>query len=138
VCWKPCSSCWSFYLLREEFLSAPIHSPLSGSPYRSFSSTTPPSSAAPNSRDPCARSLLARRRCHMGPGSPGLHLHRSLLHRRSIASASEHADAALYAVHAGGERRLPESCMGGPSRGGAGEWRAAPVLVMGAATTPEG
>jgi hypothetical protein len=37
VCWKPCSSCWSFHLLREEFLSAPIHSPLSGSPYRSFS-----------------------------------------------------------------------------------------------------
>jgi hypothetical protein len=37
MCWKPCSSCWSFYLLREEFLSAPIHSsPLSGSPYRSF------------------------------------------------------------------------------------------------------
>jgi hypothetical protein len=30
------SSCWSFHLLREEFLSAPIHSPLSGSPYRSF------------------------------------------------------------------------------------------------------
>jgi hypothetical protein len=27
VCWKPCSSCWSFDLLREEFLSAPIHSP---------------------------------------------------------------------------------------------------------------
>jgi hypothetical protein len=27
VCWKPCSSCWSLYLLREEFLSAPIHSP---------------------------------------------------------------------------------------------------------------
>jgi hypothetical protein len=36
VCWKPCTSCWSFHLLREEFLSAPIHSPLSGSPYRSF------------------------------------------------------------------------------------------------------
>jgi hypothetical protein len=28
VCWKPCSSCRSFHLLREEFLSAPIHSPL--------------------------------------------------------------------------------------------------------------
>jgi hypothetical protein len=27
VCWKPCPSCWSFHLLREEFLSAPIHSP---------------------------------------------------------------------------------------------------------------
>jgi hypothetical protein len=27
VCSKPCSSCWSLYLLREEFLSAPIHSP---------------------------------------------------------------------------------------------------------------
>jgi hypothetical protein len=27
VCWKPCSSCRSFHLLREEFLSAPIHSP---------------------------------------------------------------------------------------------------------------
>jgi hypothetical protein len=27
VCWKPCSSCWSFHLLRKEFLSAPIHSP---------------------------------------------------------------------------------------------------------------
>jgi hypothetical protein len=27
VCWKPCSSCWSLHLLREEFLSAPIHSP---------------------------------------------------------------------------------------------------------------
>jgi hypothetical protein len=26
MCWKPCSSCWSFDLLREEFLSAPIHS----------------------------------------------------------------------------------------------------------------
>jgi hypothetical protein len=37
VCWKPCSSCWSFHLLREEFLLAPIHSPLSGSSYRSFS-----------------------------------------------------------------------------------------------------
>jgi hypothetical protein len=36
VCWKPRSSCWSFHLLREKFLSAPIHSPLSGSPYRSF------------------------------------------------------------------------------------------------------
>jgi hypothetical protein len=28
VCGKPRSSCWSFHLLREEFLSAPIHSPL--------------------------------------------------------------------------------------------------------------
>jgi hypothetical protein len=36
VCWKPCSSCWSLHLLREEFLSAPIHSPLSSSPYWSF------------------------------------------------------------------------------------------------------
>jgi hypothetical protein len=27
VCWKPCSSCWSSHLHREEFLSAPIHSP---------------------------------------------------------------------------------------------------------------
>jgi hypothetical protein len=37
VCWKPRSSCWSFDLHREEFLSAPIHSPpLSGSLYRSF------------------------------------------------------------------------------------------------------
>jgi hypothetical protein len=27
VCWNPCSSCWSFHLLREEFLLAPIHSP---------------------------------------------------------------------------------------------------------------
>jgi hypothetical protein len=27
VCWKLCSSCWSFHLLREEFLLAPIHSP---------------------------------------------------------------------------------------------------------------
>jgi hypothetical protein len=27
VCWKLCSSCWSIHLLREEFLSAPIHSP---------------------------------------------------------------------------------------------------------------
>jgi hypothetical protein len=36
VCWKSCSSCWCLHLLREEFLSAPIHSPLSGSPYRSF------------------------------------------------------------------------------------------------------
>jgi hypothetical protein len=27
VCWKPRSSCWSLHLLREEFLSAPIHSP---------------------------------------------------------------------------------------------------------------
>jgi hypothetical protein len=25
VCWESCSSCWSLYLLREEFLSAPIH-----------------------------------------------------------------------------------------------------------------
>jgi hypothetical protein len=41
VCWKPCSSYWSFRLLREEFLSAPIHSPLSESPYRSFSSWLP-------------------------------------------------------------------------------------------------
>jgi hypothetical protein len=36
VCWKPCLSCWSLYLLREEFLSAPIRSLLSGSPFRSF------------------------------------------------------------------------------------------------------
>jgi hypothetical protein len=36
VCWKPCSSCWSLYLLWEEFLSAPIHSPLSSSSFRSF------------------------------------------------------------------------------------------------------
>jgi hypothetical protein len=36
VCWKLFSSCWSLHLLQEEFLSAPIHSPLSGSPYRSF------------------------------------------------------------------------------------------------------
>jgi hypothetical protein len=36
VIWKPYSSCWSSHLLREEFLSAPIHSPLSGSPNRSF------------------------------------------------------------------------------------------------------
>jgi hypothetical protein len=36
VCWKLCSSCRNFHLLREEFLSTPIHSPLSGSPYRSF------------------------------------------------------------------------------------------------------
>jgi hypothetical protein len=36
VYWKPCSSCWSLHLLREEFLSAPIHSPLFGSLYRSF------------------------------------------------------------------------------------------------------
>jgi hypothetical protein len=36
VFWKLCSSCWSSYLLHEEFLSAPIHSPLSGSPNRSF------------------------------------------------------------------------------------------------------
>jgi hypothetical protein len=36
VCWKLCSSCWSLYLLREEFLSAPIQSPLPGSPCRSF------------------------------------------------------------------------------------------------------
>jgi hypothetical protein len=36
MCWKSCSSCWSFHLLPEEFLSAPIHSPLSGSPFRSF------------------------------------------------------------------------------------------------------
>jgi hypothetical protein len=42
VCWKPCSSCWSFHHLREEFLSAPIHSPLSGSPYRSFNSADGP------------------------------------------------------------------------------------------------
>jgi hypothetical protein len=28
VRWKPRSSCWSFHLLREDFLSAPIHSPL--------------------------------------------------------------------------------------------------------------
>jgi hypothetical protein len=27
VCWKLCSSCWSLHLHREEFLSAPIHSP---------------------------------------------------------------------------------------------------------------
>jgi hypothetical protein len=38
VCWKPRSSCRSFHLLQEEFLSAHLHSPpLSGSPYRSFS-----------------------------------------------------------------------------------------------------
>jgi hypothetical protein len=34
---KSCSSCWSLYLLRAEFLSALIHSPpLSGSPSQSF------------------------------------------------------------------------------------------------------
>jgi hypothetical protein len=27
VCWKPHSSYWSFHLLREDFLLAPIHSP---------------------------------------------------------------------------------------------------------------
>jgi hypothetical protein len=27
VFWKPCSSCWSFHILQEEFLSAPIHTP---------------------------------------------------------------------------------------------------------------
>jgi hypothetical protein len=27
VCWQSCSSCWNFHLLREVFLSAPIHSP---------------------------------------------------------------------------------------------------------------
>jgi hypothetical protein len=27
VCWKLCSSCWSFHLLQEEILSVPIHSP---------------------------------------------------------------------------------------------------------------
>jgi hypothetical protein len=32
---------WSFHLLREEFLSAPIHYPLSGSSYWSFSFTQP-------------------------------------------------------------------------------------------------
>jgi hypothetical protein len=36
MCWKLCSSCWSLYLLREEFLLAPIHSPLSGSPCQTF------------------------------------------------------------------------------------------------------
>jgi hypothetical protein len=36
VCCKLCSSCWSLYLLREKKLSAPIHSPLSSSPFRSF------------------------------------------------------------------------------------------------------
>jgi hypothetical protein len=36
MCLMSCSSCWSLYLLREEFLSASIHSPLSGSPFRSF------------------------------------------------------------------------------------------------------
>jgi hypothetical protein len=43
MCWKSCSSCWSLYLLREEFLSAPILSPppLSGSPYRSFRGVDP-------------------------------------------------------------------------------------------------
>jgi hypothetical protein len=41
VCWKSCSSCWSLHLLREEFLSAPIHSPLSSSPYQSFTPSRP-------------------------------------------------------------------------------------------------
>jgi hypothetical protein len=36
VLWKPCSSCWSFHLIREEFLSALIHFPLSGRQFRSF------------------------------------------------------------------------------------------------------
>jgi hypothetical protein len=36
VCWNPCSSCCSLHLLREEFLSSPIHSPHFGLPYRSF------------------------------------------------------------------------------------------------------
>jgi hypothetical protein len=35
VFWKPCSSCWSSHLLREELLSTPIH-PLSGSPNWTF------------------------------------------------------------------------------------------------------
>jgi hypothetical protein len=34
--WKLCLSCWSSHLLREKFLSAPIHSPLCGSPNLSF------------------------------------------------------------------------------------------------------
>jgi hypothetical protein len=42
VCWKPCSSCRSSHLIREEFLSASIHSPLSGSPYRSFRCASSP------------------------------------------------------------------------------------------------
>jgi hypothetical protein len=59
VCWKSCSSCWSLHLLREEFLSAPIHSPLSGSPYRSFRVVQ----AAPPSR----RSTSYSGRCPPAP-----------------------------------------------------------------------
>jgi hypothetical protein len=106
-----------------------------------LSSATPPSSAAPNSRDPCARCLLARRRRHLGPAllaPQGYTCIAPSYLDEAFASASELADAALYAVHAEGERRLPESCRRGRSRGGAGEWRAAPALVMGAATTPQG
>jgi hypothetical protein len=34
--WKLCSSCWSSHLLQEGFLSALIHSPLSGRRFWSF------------------------------------------------------------------------------------------------------
>jgi hypothetical protein len=37
---RPGSSCWRRHLLREEFLSALIHSPTLWSPVRSFSSKT--------------------------------------------------------------------------------------------------
>jgi hypothetical protein len=59
VCWKPCSSCWSFHLLREEFLSAPIHSPLSGSPYRSFRRKA---GSRPRAREKVGRVFIGRAR----------------------------------------------------------------------------
>jgi hypothetical protein len=69
VCWKPCSSCWSFYLLWEEFLSAPIHSPLSGSPYRSFKNSSkqrkPPNQSSKNHRElPLHRCKLPLNQCN--------------------------------------------------------------------------
>jgi hypothetical protein len=73
VCWKPCSSCWSLHLLQEEFLSTPIHYPLSGSPYRSFTPTEdtfargrPPSQAVQLPRLPAPRDVLAGR-APLGP-----------------------------------------------------------------------
>jgi hypothetical protein len=50
VCWKPCSSCWSIHLLREEFLSAPIHSPplwFAVSVLHSLTPKPPPSAQLP-------------------------------------------------------------------------------------------
>jgi hypothetical protein len=96
VCWKPCSSCRSLHLLRKEFLSAPIHSPLSGLPYRSFKWYQSPHLTLPRralaahiSRSPTMRSLPTSH----APPSRALCPHLTLPHRALSAHISRSAAA---------------------------------------------